>query len=248
MDYSLIGNEFCKKFYQWRLLDAEREVLHDFPFLRMMKNPCTERDLASIMLFSSQDRLRLLKALIKITVHPELRIALGDKLDESEKALLKQFHLLQLKVSRSDPHVVRLFDENYEKVNFREFNRRFLKKVILEELASIIDIPPKSYGADCVQYVQKIGEFDLITTIEIEKISYYYNQQIWTLDNGKRSVLGGVYCICLSYWLGLQNGKTWCFTAEEDPSIAARNISRLCLHFTSALPQLLGEHNLLPSG
>jgi hypothetical protein len=239
MDYEHIGDEFCKKFYKWRLLDAEREISENFPFLGKMKNPYMQRVLASLLTFSPQEQLRIVHTLIKMSLKPQLLIELGDSITINDAELLKKFYIGENKAVRENPEISKLFDLKFEKSNFKEFKTKDLKTILLNQLNKAFNASPKFRDSSSIRYEQDYDQWTISTSADCERGCYYYNQQVYTYDDQKRIVLGGQYNISLNGWLGFRNHSTWCFLSENDPSNTASMIAGLCVRFISILPELL---------
>ena len=92
-----------------------------------------------------------------------------------------------------------------------------------------------------INYSAICGNWTVAISIYMAKESIDYNQQVHTIEQGKRYVLGGAYIISLPQWVGFHNDSTWCFTSEEDASTAVDLIVSRSRDFINALPELISH-------
>lgn len=241
MNLELVGKDFCKKFFLWRLQDARREVSQDFYFLRQMKNPYILRGLVALHNFSSENQLKIMHTLIKQTLKPSLLMELGEEICIQDLELLKKFYSEQRRVSREDCNISKLFDVRFEQTNFKKFKIKDLKNNIVNEFERLPNCKLFFKDSNSVIYHSIYKQWIISTAIDCEKICYHYSQQVYTHENDKRVVLGGIYTVCLNEWLGFRNHSTWCFISEEDPLVNIQLIADLSQKFISTIPTLLGN-------
>ncbi|MCU0548664.1 MAG: hypothetical protein MUC48_04880 [Leptolyngbya sp. Prado105] len=229
--YQAINDELNARFFNWRLKDMNREVMDRFPFVSKMKSPYIRWALSTLQLFSQEEQVVILTALIKKKTSPRI----SGKITAQEQNSLGSFLKEEARVRVQNEQIRRLFSDETPLVNL---DKKYLRKCIIQEMQSVFNVKPKRYDGDLLYQIHH-GLWRLDTRIEVESTSYAYSQaiqyEISTTEKTESSIR--LSPIELTEWLGIGSG-TWCFEEVAEVPLVAQEIAKVCSHFREAMNEI----------
>lgn len=245
MELERAQKEFNVRYYQWALKDWEREIEHDFPFLRTFKGGSAWRALD--MMSKMDDGLqRFFAHALAKRFHQEAVQVLGERITPEEKRLCRQY------CDRIDSSPAELLLHERELVGERGIyaDGKLLRRCLRAELRQL-NLEKAESASTLWRYRTGIDRWDILT--EVQTTGSYaqvvYSHDIVLARERERVVLDGGQVvtkyitlkkfISLQSWLGISSQSEWCDLLDSDVPQVARAMVAACAHFLSAAPQLL---------
>jgi len=227
VDFQEAKDEFALRYYRWAQEDSRREVNEDLRLLRQVKSHVAIRILTYIEGLSTDERIRLSDAQIKVG-HPRAAELLGEQLTTGEQALLEERREILL---QPVPLEAELEGEPYGKKRIPRMNRGRFATLAKTELTRTLGQPEKKWRTGA-WFSNRIGEWTVSTDAGLGSPPYY----LQNIRKGERQRL--VEHVSLLAWLGIGQ-TTWDLARRGDELETARAMATLCSHFLEAAPRLL---------
>ena len=227
------------RMYQWAILDAQREVSQDYPFVRSIQNYTTQTYLNYVDRLSHRERLDLAVSLVK-NAHPVAVKNLSIVITEDDKEAIAHYQRFA-KISYPD-YLNTLRRRECETCRPTDKNN-FFRDIVAELEAAFGCSIKKNEQFKCSVTVP-IGSWFLKTTVELlsgtEGWPRYYQ---YILKKPEEPValpqLPSHKVTNMLFWLGIHSETVWNTPFEVDTQPALNSIVAVCQHLPSALPNIL---------
>jgi hypothetical protein len=223
-----LSHELNKRFYYWRISQAEIEVERDLYNLKKINNPSFPAFVEIIEAFSKEEKIALLKALIKYqsSYSPASYIRMfTESMSDIESRTLEKF-MARRESACSKYHW--FINENIQKLSAKE-----IRKVLTNKVEAILGDVGNVDGKD-FSYRKKFETWDISTLIYTQSGSFYYFHQIHSANPYIPPILDTGF----PEWLGFNEGHI-CFLKNQSSTEVADYFAYFCNTFIEALPTLL---------
>jgi hypothetical protein len=229
--YQALNDELNARFFNWRLKDVNREVKNGFPFVSKMKSPYVEWALTTLQVFSQEEQLSILTALIKRKTSPKISGSLTSEEQNSLDSYLRE----EARIRVQDKKIQRLFSDETTLISI---DKKYLRACLIQEMQTVFNVKPKRYDGDLL-YQFHANQWQLDTWINVESVScsYFHALQYKTSKMEKIASSIRLSPIQLTEWLGIGSG-TWCFEEITDVPLVAQELARVCSHFKEAMSEI----------
>jgi hypothetical protein len=229
-----LRDEFLVRFYRWAMEDAIREVKDDCPLIRSVHGVAACTFLAYIDLLGQQQRVALIKPLVK-RMHLRALEVCGESLDKHEQELIDEYLNATSEIGGRyvDRHVFTLKNKA---------SKRKLRTVVKEKLLPVCGPIVRRDSSDLWDHARSIEEWTIFTGIDLGGSGRLRYEHYIRESRGATENLNGVGFITLVQWMGISGGQTkWNLLVEGEEEYAADALAKICSHFLNALPLLLKD-------
>jgi hypothetical protein len=225
------SNEFCARYYQWALKDAEREVRQGFPFISKIKDRTTLSFLAIVEPLPLEQQLAYASILVKNT----FKHILNDRnnlITADEHTLYKQFLNEEKKFEK-----VLYRQGQLDTLNAR-VNTKRLRKFLEEKLSKLFGDVTQSDGTNRFAYRREISSWKIDTHIFLggrAKLNYMHVISPFRKTDLR---LEPLIVTDLLLWLGIGR-MGWNLMTDEEALFVSETLATVCVHFIDAASDLL---------
>jgi hypothetical protein len=220
-----VSQELNKRFYYWRIAQVEIEVENNLYNLKKINNPSFPAFVEIIETFSKEEKISLLKALIKYqsSYSPASYIRMfTESMSDIESRTLERFM-----IRRESAY------SKYHKENIHKLSTKEIRKVLTNKAEAILGDLVNVDGKDFA-YRKKFETWDISTAIYTQPGNFYYCHQIHSATPYIPPILNTSF----PDWLGLNEGDIY-FLKNQSPTEVADYFAGFCNTFIEALPTLL---------
>lgn len=225
------SSEFCIRYYQWALKDAEREVRQEFPFVSKIKDRSTLSFLAVMEPLPLEQRLSYASILVK-NIFKDILNDRSNLVTGNEDILYKQFCNEEKKFEK-----ILYRQEKLETFNVR-INTKRLRSFLEEKLSKLFGDTIQSDGSNRFAYRREIGFWKIDTHIFLggrAKLNYMHViSPICEADLRLEPLI----VTDMLLWLGVGR-MTWNLMTDEDALFVSETLTTICVHFIDAASDLL---------
>lgn len=229
--YQALNDELNARFFNWRLKDVSREVKTGFPFVSKMKSPYVSWALTTLQVFSQEEQLSILTALIKKKTNPKI----SGNLTLQEQNSLDSYLREEARIRVRNREIQCLFSDETTLIST---DKKYLRECLIQEMQPVFNVKPKRYDGDLLYQIY-YGQWQLDTWINVESTSCSYFHAVQYKISKMEKVESSIRLspIQLTEWLGIGSG-TWCFEVIMDAPLVAQEIAKVCSHFREAMSEI----------
>ncbi len=234
-----VESQISIRLYCWAILDTQREVGQDYPFVRSIQNYTTQTYLNYVEQLSRQERLDLAVILVK-NAHSVAVKSLGVVITEDDKEAISRYR-------------------DFAKTNYPDYlnslrrrecetctptNKTNFFRDITTELEAAFGCSVKKNEQFKCSVTIPIGSWFLKTSVELlsgtEGWPRYYQYILKKLEEPVAlAQLPSHKVTSMLFWLGIHSETVWDTPFEVDTQPALKSVVAVCQHLPLALPDIL---------